>query len=231
MKKISKIVSLSMAAVMLVSMPVMAAESPRRGGGSSGGSSSRHELSEAEIAERDEAAREAALAEAYARGAEADALAAEASGIPMATTIAANSEQKTVGEYANNAVTELPGLSNVTPLSQGGNVIINGAPSNQTFSVLKPADGVVGSAKNYASTLGGKVLNVAKINASVGFNTATVNFYMPGVTAGSNIKVVQLTNAKNGQWSDVTVTEVRADHVVIDMTSLGTFAFIEVPAQ
>lgn len=218
MKKISKVISLSLAAVMLVSMPVMAAESPKKSSGPSA----------AEVAEREEAAAEAAVVAANARAAQADAIAAEASGIPMALSVAADSEGKTVGEYNNNAVAELPGLSDVVPVSQGGNVIINGAPSNQTFSVLKPADGAISVAKTYAANLGGTVLNVAKINASVGFDTATVNFYMPGVTAGSNIKVVQLIE---GQWSDVNVAEVRADHVVVDMTSLGTLAFIEVPAQ
>lgn len=220
MKKLSKVISLSLAAAMLVSTPVMAAGSPTRSSKSA-----------AETAAEAEAAAEAAIVEAHARAAQADAAAAEASGIPMALTAAANGEKKTVMEYTNNAITELPGLTDVVPVSQGGHVIINGAPSNQTFSVLKPADGVVGSAKNYASTLGGKVLNVAKINASVGFNTATVNFYMPGVAAESNVKVVQLTDAKNGQWSEVSVAEVRADHVVVDLTSLGTIAFIEVPAQ
>lgn len=226
MKKLSKIISLSLAAAMLVSTPVMAAGSPSRGSSSSSSSKSAAEV-EAEA----KAAAEAAIVAAHERAAQADALAAEASGIPMALTAAADGEKKTVIEYTNNAVAELPGLTDVVPISQGGHVIINGAPSNQTFSVLKPADGVVGSAKTYASSIGGKVLNVAKINASVGFNTATVNFYMPGVTAGSNVKVVQLTDAKNGLWSDVTVAEVRADHVVVDMTSLGTLAFIEVPAQ
>lgn len=225
MKKLSKVISLSLAAVMLVSTPVMAAGSPSKSSSSSSSSKSAEEK-----AIEAEAAKEAALAEAFARGAEADALAAEASGIPMALTIAANSEKKTVIEYNNNAVAELPGLTDVVPVAQGGHVIINGAPSNQTFSVLKPADGVVGAAKNYASTLGGKVLNVAEIDASVGFNTATVTFYMPGVTVANNIKVVQLTNAKNLQWSEVTVAEVRADHVVVDLTSLGNIAFIEVPA-
>lgn len=225
MKKISKIVSLSMAAIMLVSMPVMAAESPSRGGGSSSSSS---ELSAEERAERAAAAKEAALTQAFAREAQADAAAAEASGIPMATTVAASSEKKTVGEYANNAVTELPGLSDVTPISQGGSVIINGAPSNQTFSVLKPSDNAVSVAKTYASNIGGTVLNVVEVNASVKFDTATVNFYMPGVTSANNIKVVQWSN---GQWTDVSVAEVREDHVVINMTSLGTLAFVEVPAQ
>lgn len=222
MKKASKIISLSLAAVMLISTPVLAAESPSRSGGGS------KEISAEERAEREEAARENAIVAAHAREAQADALAAEASGIPMATTVAATSEKKTVGEYANNAVAELPGVSNVVPISQGGNVVINGAPSNQTFSVLKPSDNALSVAKTYASNLGGALLNVVEVNASVKFDTATVNFYMPGVTSANNIKVVQWAN---GQWNDVSVAEVRADHVVVNMTSLGTLAFIDTPAQ
>ena len=140
---------------------------------------------------------------------------------------AAMAEDKTVGEYMNNAVTELPGLENVTPVGQGGHVIINGAPSNQTFSVLKPHSAYVSYAKTFANGLGGKVLNVATIKASVSFNTATVNFYAKGVKAGQNIKVYQYVN---GSWVEVEVTEIRNDHVVVNMTSLGTLAFIELPA-
>lgn len=140
---------------------------------------------------------------------------------------AAAAENKTVGEYMNNAVTEVPGLESVTPLAQGGHVIINGAPSNQTFSVLKPERGEVTSAQSHADTLGGKVLNVAKINASIrSFNTATVNFYMKGILAGQNIKVYQLVD---GVWVELTISELREDHIVVDMTSLGTLAFIELP--
>lgn len=144
--------------------------------------------------------------------------------ISAAVVSAAASEGKTVGEYMNNAVTSVPGLEKVLPLGQGGHVIINGAPSNQVFSVLKPTLANVTSAKAYAATLGGTVLNVAEIKASVsGFHTATVNFYMKGVVAGQNIKVFQLVN---GQWVELTVTEIREDHVVVDMTSLGTLAFV-----
>ncbi len=166
----------------------------------------------------------------YDRGSEAAALAAEASGIPMATSIAASEENKSVGEYMNNAVVAAPGLENAVPISQGGNVIINGAPSNQTFSVLKVLSGHTDSAKAQAASLGGTVLNVARIDASVYFDTATVNFYMPGVTAGQNIQVYQY-DYTNGQWTGVAVAEVREDHVVVDMTSLGVLAFIEVPAE
>lgn len=165
----------------------------------------------------------------FDRGSEAEALAIEATGIPMTTTLAAAEENKSVGEYMNNAVVAAPGLDNAVPVSQGGNVIINGAPSNQTFSVLKVLSGHTDSAKAQAASVGGRVLNVARIDASVYFDTATVNFYMPGVKTGQNIQVYQYDYA-NGQWTGVAVAEVREDHVVVDMTSLGVLAFIEVPA-
>lgn len=196
-----KLIALALAGAMLFSVPVMAA-SPSAGSSSVSGNS----VSTA-----------------------APAPAVEASGIPSAVVAAAAEEGKTVGEYMNNAVTSVPGLESVTPLGQGGHVIINGAPSNQVFSVLKPLAANVTSAKAYAAALGGKVLNVAQIKASVtNFNSAIVNFYMKGVKAGQNVKVYQLVN---GQWVELTVTEIREDHVVVDMKSLGTLAFIEVPAK
>lgn len=140
---------------------------------------------------------------------------------------AAMAEDKTVGEYMNNAVTRLPGLENVTPLGQGGHVIINGVPGNQTFSVLKPHYAYVNFAKTLAGGVGGRVLNVAEIKASVPFDTATVNFYAEGVKAGQNIKVYQY---RDEAWVEIEVTEIREDHVVVNMTSLGTLAFIELPA-
>ncbi len=140
---------------------------------------------------------------------------------------AAMAEDKTVGEYMNNAVTRLPGLENVTPLGQGGHVIINGVPGNQTFSVLKPHYAYVNFAKTLAGGVGGRVLNVAEIKASVPFDTAIVNFYAKGVKAGQNIKVYQY---RDEAWVEIEVTEIREDHVVVNMTSLGTLAFIELPA-
>lgn len=140
---------------------------------------------------------------------------------------AAMAEDKTVGEYMNNAVTRLPGLENVTPLGQGGHVIINGVPGNQTFSVLKPHYAYVTFAKTLAGGVGGRVLNVVEIKASVPFDTATVNFYAEGVKAGQNIKVYQY---RDEAWVEIEVTEIREDHVVVNMTSLGTLAFIELPA-
>ncbi|MCM1122222.1 MAG: hypothetical protein NC416_06545 [Eubacterium sp.] len=196
-----KLIALALAGAMVFAMPVMAAESPSAGASSPAAS---------------------AVTAPVAAPAPAVTVAAEA--VPAAVVAAAEAEGKTVGEYMNNAVVSVPGLENVTPLGQGGHVIINGAPSNQVFSVLKPTAASVASAKAFAASLGGRVMNVAQIKASVtGFNTATVNFYMKGVKAGQTIKVYQLVN---GQWVELTVAEIREDHVVVDMTSLGTLAFI-----
>lgn len=136
---------------------------------------------------------------------------------------------KSVGEYTNNAVVDVPGLTETTPLGQGGHVIINGAPSNVVFFLTKPSAAVVASAKSQAAVLGGKVLNVVGTTSQVvgKFSTAQVNFYAKGVKAGQLIKVYQLVN---GQWVELTVAEIREDHVVVNMTSHGMLAFIEMPA-
>ena len=149
--------------------------------------------------------------------------------VPASVREAASAQGKSVGEYTNNAVVSVPGLTEVTPMGQGGHVVINGAPSNVIFFLTKPSAAAVSSAKNQAAALGGKVLNVlGTTSQAVGrFSSAQVNFYAKGVKAGQLIKVYQLVN---GEWVELTVAEIREDHVVVDMTSHGTLAFIEVPA-
>ncbi len=191
-----KILALTLAGTMALSMPVLAATSP--------------------------------TADSYSTSGAAAVSAVTASSVPQSVVKAAADENKTIGEYMNNAVTEVPGLEEVVPLGQGGHVIINGMPSNQTFSVMKPVRQDVDSAKAHAASLSGKVLNVAQVKASVtGFNTAQVNFYLKGLKSGQNVKVYQLVD---GVWVELSVAEVRDDHVVVDMTSLGTLAFVELPA-
>ncbi|MBD5394247.1 MAG: hypothetical protein HDR23_00130 [Lachnospiraceae bacterium] len=194
-----KLLAMTLAGVMVFSMPVLAATSP---------SADSHSTVSSQTSSNSVSA-------------------VTASSVSASIAQAAAEENKTVGEYMNNAVTEVPGLEEAAPLGQGGHVIINGAPSNQTFSVMKPDRKSVDLAKSQAAVLGGKVLNVAQIQASVNnFETATVNFYLQGIKAGQIIKVYQLID---GEWVELTVTEIREDHVVVNMTSLGTLAFIEVP--
>lgn len=195
-----KLIALTLTGVMLCSFPVCAATSPSAGTvlGNSISSS------------------------------DAPAAPAVVDGIPATVVAAAAAENKTVGEYNNNAVVEVPGIPDAVPTGQGGHVLINGAPSNVTFFLTKPSAATVNAAKEQAATLGGKVLNVFGTSAVIGkFENATVNFYMKGVKAGQQIKVYQLVK---GQWVEVEVAEIREDHVVINMKSHGTLAFVEVPA-
>lgn len=155
--------------------------------------------------------------------------AVEAPSVSTDVVQAATAEGKTVGEYMNNVLVTIPGLENPVPIGQGGHVIINDAPSNQVFTLYKPTSAVVDSAKIFAAALGGRVLTVAHVKASVsGFRTARVNFYLKGIKAGQNIKAFQIVN---GRWLEVDVIEVRDDHVIVEMTSTGTLAFVEMPSK
>lgn len=161
----------------------------------------------------------------YDAGAEAFALAIQATGVSQQVYFAAGEEGKSISEYVSNSVVSVPGLDTVTPVGQGGKIILDGQSSNVNFSVMKPLRTHVDSAKTQAAALGGNILNVVNIQANVSFETASVNFYMPGVKTGQNIQVYQYDN---GQWTNVNVTEIRDDHVVVDMTSLGVLAFIQI---
>ena len=194
-----KLVALIMAGALLVSMPVYASDSSTAGGSDP--------------------------VQPVPSAAPAEAVTSE--GFPAAVVSAAQDAGMSVGEYVNNAVVTVPGISDITPVCQGGHVIINGAPSNFTFTLRKPNAAAVSSAKAQAAVLGGKVMNVVEVKAPVkNFATARVNYYMPGVAAGQNIAVYQLVD---GQWVAVNVAEIREDHVVVDMTSLGTLMFVLLP--
>lgn len=143
-------------------------------------------------------------------------------------TAAAIAEDKLVGEYMANAVTGIWAMDQVIPVAQGGNVILDGQQTNVTFPVQKPELSRVYSAKDYAVSLGGNVLNVVKIETHISFGVANVNFYMPGITGAENIHVYAYSESTNA-WSELNVTEKRTDHVVVDMTGTGVLAFILTP--
>lgn len=227
--KMKRFLALLLAGTLMFSMAiVVSAEGSSSSSSSSVSSNTISKSSKptaAEIQAAAEKAEEEAAMAAAAVESRANALAAEEIGIPMATLTAAVEAGKSVGEFVNNAVTEMPGLETVTPVAQGGGVIIDGVPSNQVFSISKPVLSQVKSATAQAAALNGTVLNVVDVDGTVSFETASVNFYMPGLTGAENIQILQLVD---GQWAPVTVAEVRADHVVVDMTDYGVLAFIQV---
>lgn len=111
-------------------------------------------------------------------------------------------------------------------IAQGGHVEINGGRSNVTFILGVPDGGTLTSANTLAANVKGSLLNCVTVSSSVGFRTARVNFYMPGVVAGDTIAVYQV---QNGKWVQLPTAEIRKDHVVVDMTRYGTLAFLRVP--
>lgn len=150
----------------------------------------------------------------------------EESGVSAEVYTAAQEAGLSVAEYVSNSIIEVPGLKNVTPVGQGDKIIVDGKKTNQTFSLRKPISTYVTSAKSQAASLGGDVLNVVSVQGGIAAGkTATVNFYMPGVQTGENIQVYRYNK---GQWNSLNVSEVRDDHVVVDMTETGVLAFIQV---
>ncbi|WP_034446312.1 hypothetical protein [Butyrivibrio sp. AE2032] len=110
---------------------------------------------------------------------------------------------------------------------QGGKVEINGGRSNVTFTIKAPSGGVMTSANSLATRLGGSLLTCINTSSpGVAFSNAKVNFFVSGVTNADNIAVYQ---NQNGTWVQLVVSEVRQDHVVVNLSKHGDIAFIRVP--
>lgn len=129
-------------------------------------------------------------------------------------------------EYYNNTVETTPGVKDAMPVGQGGKIIINGVTTNLTASLSKASDTEVKGAYAQAAALSGSLLNVVKVEfPGANYETATINFYLPGLADGKKVVVKQLLN---GEWTDVEVLEVRLDHVVLNLKNAGPIAFVEV---
>ena len=113
------------------------------------------------------------------------------------------------------------------PVGQGGKIMINGVATNLTATLAKADKSGVEGAKVQAAALEGTLLNVVKIGfPGANYNVATINFYLKGLDAGTKVVVKQYVN---GAWIDVEVIEIRADHVVLNLTAPGVVAFVAVP--
>ena len=141
-----------------------------------------------------------------------------------AVETAAAEVSMSVGEYTNNAIVSTPGLSSTDtlPVGQGGKIIVNGVATNMTVTLRKVDAATVKSAKAAAT---GKIVNLvnAKLPVAKG-NTVTVNFYVKGLAGTENVTVFQYVD---GAWVQVTVKEIRADHIVLDLTQSGPVMFVQ----
>lgn len=131
----------------------------------------------------------------------------------------AKAKGKSADEYYNNAVVDTPGIENPVPVAQGGKLVVDGKTTNMTATIEKVSSIYVDSIRTARQ---GTVLNVVKVNYPAA--EAVITFYMPGVQAGDVIMAVQY---EGGLWTDVEVTEVRADHVTLSLKENGVVAFLK----
>lgn len=131
----------------------------------------------------------------------------------------AKAKGKSADEYYNNAVVDTPGIENPVPVAQGGKLIVDGKTTNMTATIEKVSSIYVDSIR---AARQGTLLNVVKVNYPAA--EAVITFYMPGVQAGDAIMAVQY---EGGLWTDVEVTEVRADHVTLSLKGNGVVAFLK----
>lgn len=143
-------------------------------------------------------------------------------------TVAAIDAHETVDEYLGNTITSIWAIDYIAPIGQGGGVVLDGVQSNVTFILQKPELSRVYSAKELAASMGETVANVVKFDTHVGFGTANVNFYFPTLKEGDHIHVCQYDEATDS-WVELNVTEVREDHLCVDVNKTGTLAFIGIP--
>lgn len=226
MKNLRKYLAFTLAiGLVLSSMIVFAAEGDESGSGSSesssvsdnsvSGNSTSQSSGGGETADRGTAEEEEIRLESIRLESEASD-----SGFENAAQMQyARAANKSAGEYYNNAVVTTEGIENVVPVAQGGNLVVDGQVTNMTANISKVPAAFVSSVRVAQE---GTVLNVVKVQFPA--TEATINFYMPGVAEGANITAVQYVS---GAWVDVEVTEVRADHVVLDLKSNGVVAFLE----
>lgn len=157
----------------------------------------------------------------------AGAVLASAGFVTSSDAQAAADRGMSAGEYYNNVVATTPGIENALPVGQGGKIIINGVVTNLTATLSKVSKSVATDAASQASALGGRVLNVVKVEfPGANYKVATINFYVKGLADGQKVVAKQLVN---GSWIDVEVVEARADHIVLNLTNAGPVAFVAIP--
>ncbi|MCR5102313.1 MAG: hypothetical protein K6B41_13230 [Butyrivibrio sp.] len=145
--------------------------------------------------------------------------------IKMGSSSSSSGSTPTVTLSSGNYVDPVAGKT-LYQISQGGKVILNGSKSRATFMVSSPTTGKVTSAETLAASVNGTLLGVVDTSApGVVFKTARVNFYVKGLSGDENVAAYQYAS---GKWSQLNVSEVRKDHVVVDMTGHGTLAFVQV---
>ncbi len=161
----------------------------------------------------------------------AKAVAATASTTQETTTVAdssveaaADAANLSVPEYVNNTILASAGVEGAAQVGQGGKIVVNGVATNMTITLSKVKDATAAKASLAENE---KLVALFKANLPVGISGSNVNanFYVKGLTATDNVKVYMLVK---GQWVELTVTEIRADHVLVNLTQSGVIKIVRV---
>lgn len=146
-------------------------------------------------------------------------------GVPEETVLAIE-EDKVISEHMNNAVIDIWDMDgeDVQDVAIGKGAYLDGEyAAGLTFDLVKPDLKRVYSAKALSQGKG-SLLTVVNVHTHVGYGTAKITFYAPGVKAGQAITVYSHIDDSN--WAAVPTT-VSDDHVTVEITSNGHLAFIE----
>ena len=144
--------------------------------------------------------------------------------MPSAMVNSAIAYEKSISEYAGNAVTDIWAMDEVQALAIGQGAVLDGVEApGLTFELLKPDLKRVYAAKELAQGKG-SLLNVVNVHTHAGYSTAKVTFYAPGVKAGQAITVYQ--RVTDEEWT-ACPTVVADDEITVDITANGHLAFIE----
>ncbi len=161
----------------------------------------------------------------------AKAVAVTASTTQETTTVAdssveaaASAANLSVSEYLNNTILAPAGVEGAAQVGQGGKIVVNGVTTNMTITLSKVKDATAAKASLAENE---KLAALFKANLPVGISGSNVNanFYVKGLAATDNVKVYMLVN---GQWVELTVIEVRADHVLFNLTQSGVIKIVRV---
>ena len=145
---------------------------------------------------------------------------------PAAIQAVAQAYGMSYAEVVNNAVSGPAGIAkdDVYAVSQGDKILINGVATTQKVYLRKLTNKSAAFKAATADLNGGKLVNyfAAYLPATDG-NTVTVNFYLPKIVGNENLKVQQFVD---GAWVDLTIKELRKNHVVLDLTKSGAIRFV-----
>ena len=132
---------------------------------------------------------------------------------------------KTMPEYAANAVSDMDGISGIPTIASASDLVTEGKTTNATCVVDKVETGAIKYAQKKAAAVGGNMIAVANLSApGVNLVDAQVTLTVEGVKEGDAISAYKCVK---GDWVAVDVVAVADDKVTIKFDSAGIFTLIK----